>query len=151
MIVEEIQGNLLETTVGVIAHGVNCQNKMGSGVAKALYSKWPDVKAKYHRYCEYFSKSNVKPDKLLGKYVEVKIDSGPTVVNCFTQLYYGYDGRKYVSYDAIYDCFRNLSMDYAEIAIPKIGCGLAGGDWEIVRAIINSATGEHCKVYVYYL
>jgi O-acetyl-ADP-ribose deacetylase (regulator of RNase III) len=151
MIVEEIQGNLLETTVGVIAHGVNCQNKMGSGVAKALYSKWPEIKARYHKYCDCLIKSNFKNEKLLGNIDSVKIKNGPKVINCFTQLYYGYDGRKYVSYDAIYDCFRKLALDYSEIAIPKIGCGLAGGDWEIVRAIINSATGEHCKVYVYYL
>ena len=29
---------------GIIAHGVNCQNIMGSGVAKALFQKWPLVR-----------------------------------------------------------------------------------------------------------
>lgn len=29
---------------GVILHQVNCQNAMGSGVAKALFSKWPQIK-----------------------------------------------------------------------------------------------------------
>ena len=31
---------------GVIMHQVNCQNLMGAGVAKALYTKYPQVKEK---------------------------------------------------------------------------------------------------------
>ena len=67
------------------------------------------------------------------------------------QIYYGYDGRKLVSYDAIYDIFQSLSKKFNEIAIPKIGCGLAGGNWEIVKRIIEDAVGDKCHVKVYYL
>lgn len=38
-----------------------------------------------------------------------------------------------------------------EVAIPKIGCGLAGGDWEVVSRIIDEATGDDLDVYVYEL
>ena len=34
---------------GVIMHQVNCQNVMGAGVAKALYTKHPKVKAAFHQ------------------------------------------------------------------------------------------------------
>ena len=63
------------------------------------------------------------------------------------------NGKKYVSYDAIYEIFRILANDLSikEVAIPKIGCGLAGGNWEIVSRIINDATGDDLGVYVYYL
>lgn len=152
MIVEEIQGNLLDTSVGVIAHGVNCQNEMGSGVARALFVKWPNVKTFYHRFVEQNSWEDNRG--LLGDYHEVRVGNllnKKIIVNCFTQLYYGYDGKKYVSYDAIFDCFKELSTIYDEIAIPKIGCGLAGGNWEIVKQIINDATEDRCKVHVYYL
>jgi O-acetyl-ADP-ribose deacetylase (regulator of RNase III) len=40
---------------------------------------------------------------------------------------------------------------YPEIAIPKIGAGLAGGNWEIISRIIDDATGDDLDVYVYYL
>jgi len=145
VIVEEIQGNLLDTTVSAIAHGVNCQNTMGSGVAKALFTKWPEIKSKYHDFCNMNG-----PSHRLSQVQAVNTDD-KTILNCFTQEWYGYDGRKYVSYDAIYECFNFISQFYDEVAIPKIGCGLAGGDWNVVKEIINSATGSDCKVYVYYL
>jgi O-acetyl-ADP-ribose deacetylase (regulator of RNase III) len=31
----------------IIMHGVNCQRTMRSGVAKALFTKWPKVKSNY--------------------------------------------------------------------------------------------------------
>lgn len=37
MIIEEIYGDLQETDIKHIGHGVNCQARMGSGVARALY------------------------------------------------------------------------------------------------------------------
>jgi O-acetyl-ADP-ribose deacetylase (regulator of RNase III) len=44
MITRYIQGDITETELDFIAHGVNCQNTMGSGVAKALFTKWIGVK-----------------------------------------------------------------------------------------------------------
>lgn len=150
--VKEIKGDLLETDCKIIAHGVNCQNAMGSGVAKVIYEKWPKVKAFYH---DYFSEFNAGDfgENFLGNIDDIIVDkeTGKTVVNCFTQQFFGYDGEKYVSYDAIYDCFHKLAFIYDEIAIPRIGCGLAGGNWEIVKRIIEDAVGDECTVYAYYL
>jgi len=151
MIVEEIQGNILDTTVDVIAHGVNCQGAMGSGVAKVLYTKWPEIKKEYHKRYDRKLEAGWKPKDFLGYVNIAHTNDNKEILNCYTQLKYGYDGKKYISYDALYDVFSAISKKYKEVAIPKIGCGLAGGDWEIVKAIINSATGNHCKVYVYYL
>ena len=49
--IEYIKGDIRDTDCKVIAHGVNCQGVMGSGVAKALYEKWPEVKKSYLKYC----------------------------------------------------------------------------------------------------
>jgi len=79
---------------------------------------------------------------------------GPTVLNCFTQQFYGYDGKQYVSYSAIKSVFNKI-LSYRHIkgpiAIPKIGCGLAGGEWERVSEIINKVTGDDLDVWVYSL
>ena len=40
--------------------------------------------------------------------------------------------------------------EYNRVAIPKIGAGLAGGDWEAIEAIINLAT-PYLQIYVYEL
>jgi len=153
MIVREIRGNLLNTDLNYIAHGVNCQNVMGSGVARAIYLKYSTVKSSYHSHCTLLSCSQ-KPKELLGSVQKVAINNGKIVFNCFTQEYYGSDGKKYVDYQAIKKCFdflTNQCNNVNAIAIPKIGCGLAGGDWEIVKEIINQSTQDKLDVYVYYI
>lgn len=152
-IVKYIKGSILDAPQKYIAHGVNCQNVMGSGVAKVLFKEYPIIKRDYHDYCK-----NVEPNELLGKVdiVELEDQVHEKVFNCFTQEFYGYDGKKYVNYEAIYNCFNYIAKFlntsfYPEIAIPKIGCGLAGGNWEIVSRIIDDATGDDLDVYVYYL
>jgi len=110
----------------LIAHGVNCSDAMGSGVARALYMKWPTVKGEFHK--------KVSPE--LGDTQLVDVAEDIVVVNCFTQRKYGRDGERYASPAAI---GRTLTMAAAhaidrlglhEIHIPKIGCGLGGLDWE---------------------
>lgn len=149
----DIKGDLLETECKTIAHGVNCQGVMGSGVAKVLTDKYPEVRESYFEYYNLCEQDVDKygTDILLGMVEGVSVDGGKRVLNCFTQNKVGYDGRKYVSYDAIHNCFRRIAVGYDEIAIPRIGCGLAGGSWDIVKPIIEHAVGDRCKVYAYYL
>lgn len=155
--IEEIKGNLLKTDCELIAHGVNCQGKMESGVAKALYTKWPKVKS---HYLELFKDGqNYWPSLLLGEtqLVRIKTETGnKIVVNCFTQQNYGYDGQNYLNYSALRNCLDKLkkiadNYDLKEIAIPKIGCGLAGGNWEEVKVLIRNVFPPDFKIKVYYL
>ena len=155
MIVREIKGDLLDTDLNFIAHGVNCRNKMGSGVAKAILTKYPEVKEGYHAlHRSGLALCTNGSDDFLGTAQPIDVHDGKVVFNLFTQLDYGYDGKQYVSYKAIEECFKSLTLncDYINaIAIPRIGCGLAGGDWDKVKEIINSATKNKLDVYVYYL
>ena len=141
MVIAEINKSILETDIQYIAHGVNCQNVMGAGIAKAIYTKYPEVKSSYHKF----------ENKKLGSIDRVKTHKGNVVFNLFTQEFYGRDGKLYVSYKAIEDCFTRLIYRTNAIAIPKIGCGLAGGDWDKVKSIIDKVTGSDLDVYVYYI
>ncbi len=115
------------TAPGLIAHGVNCQNTMGSGVARALYTQWPQVKSEYHKW----------GSMVLGAVQFVVIEPGLVVANCFTQEYYGRDfGKRYADPRAVRECLEEVA-EYAqpewglrEVHIPRIGCGLGGLDWE---------------------
>lgn len=158
MIKQYIKGSILDAPQKYIAHGVNAQNKMGSGVAKVLYEKYPEVKEQYHSYFDNvvrrFDKRN---DEILGIVQNVQV-TNKIILNCFTQEYYGRlnienkMSHKYVSYDAIFRCFTSIKKQgIKEIAIPKIGAGLAGGNWDIISQIIDDATGDDLDVYVYYL
>ena len=145
MIVAEIYGDITEAPEAVIAHGVNCQNVMGSGVAKALYQKWPKVKEEYHAHSVKFEAVYINgQEDALGCVSHVEVGEGKTVLNCFTQEFYGRDKKVYVSYQAIRDCFEAINLHFSDeiVAIPQIGCGLAGGDWETVKNIINEMTPD---------
>ena len=150
----EIKGDVRDTDCKLIAHGVNCQGVMGSGVARALFEKWPRVKDMYH---DYFNEFNAGPngENFLGSIDVFPVgDNGMYVANCFTQQYYGGGDRQYVDYQAVLECMEGLrqvcdDFGLTEIAMPKIGCGLAGGDWNMVKSILDYVFEDiTVKVYV---
>lgn len=153
--VKIIKGDITKAKQKVILHGVNCQGVMGSGVAKALYTKWPKVKTDYLSICDEEFADGRTPDQLLGLVQPVRVTKTKKVLNCFTQQNYGYDKQVYLNYDALITCLSSVSLHcfskkIKEIAMPKIGCGLAGGDWEKVKKIVERIFGN-ITVYVYEL
>jgi O-acetyl-ADP-ribose deacetylase (regulator of RNase III) len=144
MIIQYYNGNLLNAEQKFIAHGCNARGKMNSGVAKAIRDRWPVV---FERYQEWWDESYRVLAVGQNQMVPVKDLFEPddrVVINMITQANYGRDGNKYVSYDAIHNCFAQLNhcptIHAGGLAIPKIGAGLGGGDWKAIEAIINSVT-----------
>ena len=114
---------------GILLQQVNCQNAMGSGVAKAIYLKWPQVKEEYHKFAQ-----NKKPEDLLGEIQEIKINEDLLVINSFTQLTYGRTG-KHTNEDLLIRNIKEIANKYNDkmIVIPYlIGCGLGGGNWDYI-------------------
>lgn len=60
------------------------------------------------------------------------------VVNAYTQFDYQGAGVK-VDYDAVRSCMRWIGKKFSgkRIGLPKIGAGLAGGDWDLIQSIIE--------------
>lgn len=138
------RGNLFDTKCRLIAHGVNCMGGFGSGVAGQIARLYPFVREEYLRK---FKEDGWK----LGDVQFVDLLNGvdheayqwrefTTIANCATQFSYGRSG-KHVNYAALGVCLDKLML-YAKdnnvsLAIPKIGCGLGGGDWRDVSSIIE--------------
>ena len=146
--VKEIKGDLLKADVHVICHQVNCQGKMNSGIAKSIREKYPQVYHDYGMLCAV-----TQPEKLLGEVQPVFIeDDNLIVVNMFSQLNYGYDGRRYTSYDAIWSCFNKINSYIPKdkiIGFPaRIGCVRGGANWEVVKKMIEEVFKER-EVYIY--
>lgn len=149
--IEIVRGDILNATgVAAICHQVNCMNAMGSGVAKAIYSRWPEVKLKYHEYC-----SGKHPEELLGNVQIVYLNEFPSynlvVLNIFGQLNYGKSGICYTDYSALERAFDEINSLCAQksIALPYgFGCGLAGGDWQTVEKLIAKHLWN-CYVKIY--
>lgn len=147
-----IDGDLFTSDARIIAHQVNCQGKMGSGVALQVRNKYPNV---YNRYIEVSS-----PD-MLGQIQMVPVDSkwnefdcGSIVIphdekfvcNMFAQNKYGYDGKLYTDIGALEECFTKLYWTIHEknnnfmskIAMPyKVGCCRGGANWAEVYKMIE--------------
>lgn len=148
--VKIVQGNLLNATENIICQQVNCQGVMGAGLAKQIRNEYPEVYTSYKRFCEG-CKDNDKRT-LLGKVQTVMTSDGKVIANLFGQYNYGRD-KQYTDYKALKECFEGIlkvaSMFNDSIAIPyEIGCGLAGGDWNVVYKIIEDVFQDY-EVTIY--
>lgn len=138
--IEYRKGNLLDVTSGVIAHGVNCQGVMGSGVAKAIREKYPIVYEEYRKDVNSWIEGFSSTGGQLGRVQFVPISKVLVIANCFTQDFYG-TLKRHVNYDAVASSFYKLNKRrdfYGQLNIPKIGAGLGGGDWNVIESIIKS-------------
>lgn len=131
-------GNLLDAQTDVIAHQVNCQGVMGAGLAKQIRDKYPKLYREYQEECMFED-----PNKLLGTCQLIKVETSKWIANLFGQFDYG-RGRRYTNYEAIYTALNSLAVQMLDngidsIAIPyNMSCGLAGADWNIILAMIES-------------
>jgi O-acetyl-ADP-ribose deacetylase (regulator of RNase III) len=138
-------GNLLDAQTDVIAHQVNCQGVMGSGVAKQIREKWANVYTAYRAEYDLFTDLN-KP--FLGNCQLVQINDNQYVANLFGQNYYGKDGKRYTSYDAIYEALTSLRQQMTNdnlksLAIPfHMSCDRGGADWKVLIAMLCSVFEE---------
>lgn len=149
-----VKGNLLDSDCDYICHQVNCQGVMGSGVAKQIRERWPEVYWCYRDACENLhGRDRIR---LLGHVDIARIGNGRrAVLNMFAQNNCGYDGARYTSYDAFATCLAEI-IDIVPlgktIGFPKnIGCGLGGGNWKVISALIEEILGEEYEVYIYEL
>lgn len=149
-------GDLLESDCDYICHQVNCRGKMNSGIAKSIRERWPVV------YQEYVKKSfNNLPALLLGDIQFININTpgaderAQFVINMFSQEYYGYDGRRYTSYDAFWNCLnliKNTAPKGSKIGFPGyIGCVRGGANWNVIYEMISEVLAEDYEVYIYFL
>lgn len=137
-----------EERVDVIVHGCNAQGRMASGFAKELRARFPGA---YDEYMKVHDSTGLS----LGENV-MYIDETENVIICnsITQDRYGYDGKKYVSYDGIDVCFEKLNEVLKQLGknvhvhFPLIGADLGGGNWNVISEIIESRLNDvHKHLY----
>jgi hypothetical protein len=114
----------------IFVHGCNAQRTMGSGVAKVIKDRYPEV------YCGYLTMV-----MKLGQVSMVKLGE-QIFCNAITQQYYGRDpNRCYVDYRAVEDALAKVAY-YARtlelpVYMPFIGGGLGGGDRLVLSQIFK--------------
>jgi len=128
----------LDKQFDVIVHGANCFHKMGAGIAGQISTQFPPA------YQADLETKKGDPAKL-GTLSHAALDPHQLIViNAYTQFQPGKCPVE-VLYPSIRCCFKQLvkfghpgiSSIPVRIGIPQIGCGIAGGDWDIVQRIID--------------
>lgn len=135
--ITHVVGDLLESGEAVIAHGCNTQGMMGAGIALAVASKYPEVERTYRVLCRL-------GEFQVGTAQEVEMpDQGVTVFNLGTQEFPG----RNATYWAVMLSFGNMfercrKVGIKRVAIPRIGCGIGGLEWDAVEWMINGIINE---------
>lgn len=142
--IEYIKGDLFNDYHPLIAHGCNSLGVMGSGFAKQVKAKFPDV---YKQYTQWFVDNKLHLGVVQIIPTQYTDGTDTYIANCITQQGYGL-GIQHVDYNAVDDCMQGLATHmkwamklrpsfWTHLAMPKIGAGLGGGDWSIIEPIIE--------------
>lgn len=133
--------DILNVKQGIIVQQVNCRGVMNAGLAKQIRQAYPQVYDSYMKACSMY-----KPNQLLGMIQFIRVADDLFICNFFTQLDYG-TNKVQTNYDAFEFALNKLAYKTSPdtpIYIPyKIGCGLAGGDWEIIKELIDVCLYDH--------
>lgn len=144
-----IKGDLLKSDCDVIGHGCNCFNSFGAGIAYQIMKEYNSA--------FMVDQMTLRGDKKkLGTFTKSK-DNGKTIYNLYTQ--YGFSRTETsVDYEAVLNSLEALKRDLkkegiyesCKLGLPLIGCGLAGGDWNVVKGMMESVFIDK-EIFVYYL
>lgn len=133
----------------LIVHSCNNVGAWGAGFVLALSKKWEEPERVYH---EEFANGYLDD----GQVMFVPVEEDIVVANMVGQQ--GVGGRHPVRYDMFRIGFETIaefcklvreSGDSISVHMPRIGCGLGGGRWSVVEALIEEYLLPSVSVHVY--
>lgn len=136
-----------ETSTGII-HQCNAHHTMGAGIARQIAEKFPEA-YKADKRSVYGD-----PNKLgMFTYTETDFYPGKFIYNLYSQFAFGL-GRQ-TQYDAMVNGMEKIkihaiSKGMKKLGIPfNIGCSLGGGDWRIVKGIVDASFENNDDIDLY--
>lgn len=124
----------------VIAHVCNDRGGWGKGFVRALSRRWPEPEAAYRRW--YLDRA--ANDFALGAVQLAQVGADLWVANMIGQhgTMTSRSSGPPIRYEAVDECLRGLAERAVELGatvhMPRIGCGLAGGQWELIEPLVAS-------------
>lgn len=135
----------------IICHVCNDVGGWGKGFVLALSKRWPEPEARYRAWYSQGESAGFR----LGAVQLVDVAASLMVANMVAQRgVRATAGVPPIRYDALRECLTTLAdratSRGASIHMPRIGCGLAGGSWTDVEAIIEATLlAARVPVHVY--
>lgn len=134
----------------IIVHVCNDIGGWGKGFVMAISKRWKKPETQYR---EWFKS---KKEFELGKVQLVQVEEDLWVANLIGQHKINKDenGEAPIRYNAIEEGLKTVSefakTNNASVHMPRIGCGLAGGKWEMIEPIIlKTLSNKNVEVVVY--
>ena len=142
---------VVKTGVRAILHVCNDQGGWGRGFVLAISKKWKEPETKYRDFIKSAKREGIET---LGRVQHIVVDHNTTVLNMIAQ--HGYKSSQNpvpLNYYALELCLEAVAElfdgdENITIHMPRIGCGLAGGNWPEVEALITRILSK-LEVYVY--
>lgn len=139
MVIYIEQGNIFNLQdIQNYAHGCNCAGAMGKGIALQFKEKFPIMYIEYKRLCKegLFS---------LGDIYSYNHPNG-IVFNLGTQITWKTKADiNAIKSSLVKMLFYSQQNNISKIALPKIGAGLGGLNWEDVKYVLDEATKAYPK------
>lgn len=134
----------------IIIHICNDIGGWGKGFVLAISKRWKQPEKDYR---EWF-KSGERFD--LGEIQMIQVEKNIWVCNMIGQhkIITNSNGIPPIRYEAVEKCLEKLALEAlklnAEVHMPRIGCGLAGGKWDVMELIIEKTLVRNSiPVFVY--
>jgi O-acetyl-ADP-ribose deacetylase (regulator of RNase III) len=125
--------NLWDVPADAYAQGCNMKGKMGAGIAIQFKTRYPAMYKEHVLVCD-----GLPVPLTPGGLHYWKDPILPDVYNLFTQVYTGKDGRLEACESAFNVMFNHAKQHGINtIAMPAIGCGLAGLRWKDVKFVLQ--------------
>jgi len=123
-------GDLFSTTESTIGHGVNCSGQMEAGIAKSFKKYFPNNYGQYRHMCT----CKILTPGMFMIYHETYNNMPKAIVNLATQDSPGPNADYGWLFQSVYRASNKLhDMGYESMALPQIGCGIGGLEWDKVE------------------
>ena len=127
-----LSSDIFKSDAEALVNPVNTVGVMGAGLARAFREKYPK---NYKLYVKACSDRTVS----IGNGVAIQ-DGGKWIINFPTKDHWQDQSKiKYIELGLINLIDICNLIQVKSVAVPKLGCGLGGLDWKIVRPMIVSA------------
>lgn len=144
--IEIVTGNMFDIDADVLINTVNCVGVMGCGVALEFRRRYPKMFSKYRRLCNM---NKIMP----GTMWVWKTEDEKLVVNFPTKKHW----RNSSQYSYVENGLRELREllsgynNGSVVAIPALGCGHGGLDWDLVLTMIKKelANLDHLNIHIF--
>lgn len=125
---KNIQDNIFNLKADILINPVNCVGVMGKGLALEFKNKYPKMFNDYKKICD---NKKLSPGKLhIWKNNNIIIINFPTKEHWKDKSTY-----RYIEYGLIKLKDFLQKNENKTVAIPKLGCGLGGLSWVVVKEL----------------